>query len=222
MPCGLTATELVEVWDRGQALPPPRRARLLLRAAQSVDAADDFGGWTAGQRDAALLALRRRTFGAALDAVAACPGCAAALEVRVPVADLASEAGTADTVVAVSSGRFRVPTLDDLDAAATPADLLARCRVSGEAAVDAAAVETAMAEADPQGLVELALRCDACGHAWAAALDVVDYVWQEIDMTAHRLLKEVHTLATAYGWREAEILALSPLRRAMYLSQVAP
>ncbi|HEX2516118.1 MAG TPA: phage baseplate protein, partial [Chloroflexota bacterium] len=37
---------------------------------------------------------------------------------------------------------------------------------------------------------------------------------------ARRLLREVHTLARAYGWREAEILALPGRRRQTYLDLV--
>ena len=36
-----------------------------------------------------------------------------------------------------------------------------------------------------------------------------------------RILREVHTLAAAYGWSEAEILALSPARRRVYLELAA-
>jgi hypothetical protein len=32
-----------------------------------------------------------------------------------------------------------------------------------------------------------------------------------------RLLREVHTLALAYGWREADILNMSARRRRFYL-----
>jgi hypothetical protein len=33
-------------------------------------------------------------------------------------------------------------------------------------------------------------------------------------------LREVHTLAWAYGWREADILAMSPARRQFYIELV--
>jgi hypothetical protein len=39
---------------------------------------------------------------------------------------------------------------------------------------------------------------------------------------AERCLDQVHTLARAYGWSEAQILALSPVRRACYLGRVLP
>jgi hypothetical protein len=32
------------------------------------------------------------------------------------------------------------------------------------------------------------------------------------------MLVEVHKLASAYGWREADILAMSATRRSMYLN----
>ena len=37
---------------------------------------------------------------------------------------------------------------------------------------------------------------------------------------AVRLLGEVHELASAYGWREHDVLALSPWRRQAYLQMV--
>ena len=36
-----------------------------------------------------------------------------------------------------------------------------------------------------------------------------------------RFLRDVHTLASTYGWREADILALSPWRRQYYLALIA-
>ena len=34
---------------------------------------------------------------------------------------------------------------------------------------------------------------------------------------ARRTLRDVHVLARAYGWREADVLALSPTRRQIYV-----
>jgi hypothetical protein len=31
------------------------------------------------------------------------------------------------------------------------------------------------------------------------------------------MLYDVHALASAYGWREADVLAMSPMRRQVYL-----
>jgi hypothetical protein len=50
--------------------------------------------------------------------------------------------------------------------------------------------------------------------------DMPAYFWSEIQMGARRLLQEVHALASAYGWRESEILMLSAARRRAYLEMV--
>ncbi|MFO1434141.1 MAG: phage baseplate protein [Candidatus Competibacteraceae bacterium] len=83
-----------------------------------------------------------------------------------------------------------------------------------------AAVVERMAQADPQADVMLSLHCPACRHQWQASFDIVMFFWQEIDAWAQRLLDDVHTLAAAYGWREADILAFSPYRRQCYLDRV--
>jgi hypothetical protein len=82
------------------------------------------------------------------------------------------------------------------------------------------AVAGAMAAADPQAEIELALTCPACAHAWLALFDIVSFFWTEIDAWARVLLQEIHVLASAYGWREPDILALSPWRRRAYLEML--
>ena len=61
------------------------------------------------------------------------------------------------------------------------------------------------------------LNCADCGHRWVSAFDIVSFLWSEIDNWAKRLLREVCALATALGWREADILAMSAQRRQLYL-----
>ena len=73
---------------------------------------------------------------------------------------------------------------------------------------------------DPQADVQLALSCPSCGHQWEAAFDIVSFFWTEIESWVRRILHEVHTLARAYGWRESDILAMSPHRRQLYLELV--
>jgi hypothetical protein len=74
-----------------------------------------------------------------------------------------------------------------------------------------------MAEADPQADTRLALTCPDCSHAWSATFDIVPYLMEEIHRWAKHMLREIHNLARAYGWREADILAMSPTRRRAYL-----
>jgi hypothetical protein len=82
------------------------------------------------------------------------------------------------------------------------------------------AVVRHMAEVDPQADVQLSLICPICNHQWQVIFDILSFFWKEIDAWAYRILREVHALASAYGWREADILAMSPHRRQFYLQLV--
>ena len=82
------------------------------------------------------------------------------------------------------------------------------------------AITAAMEQADPQANVSLRLTCTECGHCWSAAFDITAYLWGEINDWAHRILREVHVLASTYGWRETDILQLSARRRQMYLQML--
>jgi hypothetical protein len=83
-----------------------------------------------------------------------------------------------------------------------------------------AALAEYMTQYDPQADVQLSLSCPACGQSWTVMFDVVSFFWSEICVQAKRLLREVHTLARAYGWREADILSMSTARRQFYLEMV--
>jgi hypothetical protein len=78
-----------------------------------------------------------------------------------------------------------------------------------------------MEEADPQANVQLNLNCLQCDHQWQAVFDIESFFWTELQVWAERLLGEVHVLARAYGWREADILAMSPYRRQFYLGMLS-
>ena len=83
-----------------------------------------------------------------------------------------------------------------------------------------AALGERMAEADPLADIQLALTCPSCEHDWLATFDIVSFLWTEIEIWARRILTDVHTLARAYGWRERDILNISPMRRQFYLEMV--
>jgi hypothetical protein len=227
-----TAADLLDAWERGQRASPGERGLLLLALAEPGHAADELAGWSAGRRDAALLTLRERAFGAELEALAACPSCEEPLELQFAVSDVLVGGGAEDELAVEVGGRrvaFRLPSAGDLaelggfdDPAVAERWLLERC-VAGAAelspdALDA--VSARMAEADPQADVELACECPACGASWSAPLDVVAFLWREIDARGRLLLGEVAALAAAYGWAERDILAMSAWRRSRYLELV--
>ena len=239
----LSASELLRVWEEGQGEPPYRQALLLLAAACPGESAEEITNLSIGHRDARLLTLREWTFGPELTSLTACPACGVRLEFTLNVADIrvaSSESTNPLLHLAFEdfSIDFRLPNTRDLIEAGRCSDLehmqrvmIGRCvrnahkqdeELTAEylpsRVVDAVAVK--MAEADPQADTRLALSCPACHHRWQALFDIVSFFWSEIDTWAARILREVHILASAYGWREADILAMSPLRRRMYLGMV--
>lgn len=79
------------------------------------------------------------------------------------------------------------------------------------------AIAERMAEADAQADTRLALSCPDCSHEWRATFDIATYMAAEIYNWVKHILREVHSLARSYGWREADILAMTPTRRRAYL-----
>jgi hypothetical protein len=77
-----------------------------------------------------------------------------------------------------------------------------------------------MARRDPGADTRVALVCPACGHAFERRFDIGAYLWDTLDDWAQRTLSEVHLLASAYGWSEPQILALSAARRSHYIALV--
>ena len=77
-----------------------------------------------------------------------------------------------------------------------------------------------MSLADPQADIKLSLECPSCRNRWLAPFDILSFLWSEVETWARRLLREVHLLARAYGWSEADILAMSAIRRQTYLEML--
>lgn len=238
----LSAQEMLNVWERGTTQVPLVRALTLLAAALPEMSDEALWQLSIGERNARLLTLREWMLGSRFTGTATCPRCGERLELDFDAAELRSQPRTVSRELSARIDdyrvRFRLPTSQDVIAIANDSNaelarqaLLANCITSVETSgeqqaertlpapvVDAIAEQ--MAQADPQANVELALTCPNCNHAWQAAFDIVTYFWSEINTWAIRILRDIHTLARAYGWREADILALSPQRRQIYLNLV--
>ncbi len=236
----LSAEALLNVWETEQARRSPDEAVAAVFAQCGGGGLQDMLAMSLGARNARLLGLRRSLFGDGLPGVADCPACGARAELNLSVRDLteAHEEPAAADEALVADGygvRFRLPRGEDLRAVADCATLeagrdclLRRCVIAAE--LDGAAVavfdlppavieqlSARMETLDPLAETLVHLVCPECGQAWQASLDVASFVWEEFSALARRLLREVHALASAYGWREPEILAMSAVRRRAYL-----
>jgi hypothetical protein len=237
----LTASTLLSVWERGVGQSSVTQALSLLAEAIPKTAVSELARLPIGRRDVLLLALREQLFGSRVQTVVVCPQCQDHLDlvfeidqIRVPVKGESQEEFACDDDDYQAT--FRLPTSEDLlmvvqepEPGAAKQLLLERCllrvlhrgEVSSELSTSLTErVIKRMAEVDPQGDVELAVTCAACGHQWQALFDIASFVWREIGAWAKRLLGEVHLLASAYGWAEADILRMSAWRRQCYLDMV--
>jgi hypothetical protein len=137
--------------------------------------------------------------------------------------------------------RFRLPTGGDRVAAAehfrrvgpeAAVELLAeRCLESVEGLEEGApppprdellsTLSAALAEADPQAEILLELPCPECGETFTARFDALEHLLAELGTKRQGFYQQVHTLALHYHWGEAEILALTPRKRRLYLDLLA-
>jgi hypothetical protein len=227
---------LLDASEQASGVARPWRELIVLAAACDTTVAD-LARLPVGERDRLLLELRARTFGDRLDCETSCPSCGAHLELALSAAELCESAAhpaAADFEVLVDGERLtqRLPDSSDIAASAQAPDrasaiLFERCierrqpdgaHPLGEGARDSIAAR--LADLDPMADVQLQLRCPVCDHAWDASFDPAGFLLREIDTYAAGLLDDVHLLGRAYGWREADILAMSPLRRRQYRERV--
>lgn len=234
--------ELLTAWETGLEQRAPGRASLLHRAARPEATAEQLDGEPLGARVADLLVLRRALFGERMPVLLECAACGEVVEFDLDARGLGEHPRPTGAALRVVDGgvvvEFRLPTAADLDAAAAaPAEqrgrwLLDRCTLSAE--YDGEPVEPErlpervrrrMAElaeqADPAADLAVTVHCPHCGGSTPTVLDVADYLWAELDSWSRDVLLDVHLLASAYGWSEPRILALSPLRRRYYLELCA-
>ena len=212
------------------------RAVLLAAASRPDWPADAIADLPLGAISTSLLRMRRANFGSHIDAHADCRHCGERLSVTLDVADLLRDA-PAETIAPPAPATteltglcLRTPSLRDLAAVAdlAPEDaadvLLQRCLLDGHAAeldmTARARIGEALEALDPQADLVLRLQCVRCGQEDMAQLDIATLLWDEVTARAGGLLQEIHRLASAYGWSEEQILSLSTVRRAHYLSLV--
>lgn len=237
----LSAKEILELWEWGQDKHPLDRAYALLGIACPDLPVEQLQSLTIGQRNSRLLLLREMTLGPLLKGLAVCDQCGASLEFSIAVSAIRRpepEEREYNLVVKDITIRFRAVNSLDLAAIVGIVDvgearlrLIEHCLIAADQdgkSLSAAELPEStlgvlmdvMTERDPQAEIRFQLTCAACGHRWSALFDIVSFFWTELEARAGRLLSEVNTLARVYGWREADILAMSEIRRHAYLELV--
>lgn len=242
----LAEADIIRVWETGAGQHPIDQALTMLGAALPEQSRRELALLSIGQRDGYLLTLRERLFGSHLQALVTCPVCTERVELHLTTTDIRvipeRDGPLHPLAIDMEAGtlQFRAPNSIDLAAIVDCADaqqarhlLAQRCvltlqqddAVMSLDALPETAIEqlaTRLSACDPQAEVLLNLTCPTCDHSWQIHFDIVSFLWKEVSAYARRLLREVHTLARFYGWREDDILSLSPTRRRLYLEMTRP
>jgi hypothetical protein len=242
---GQSTQALLAAWEQGLDEPQAiGRALALLGAAYPDVAPLSLAQLSIGERDADLLQLQEEVFGGHVSALADCTACNERVELSFELAEVrVALPGAAKAALTASCEEyqveFRLPDSRDLLALMGPEGfekkrvrLLERiilCARRAGRSIGAqelpedliSAMEAEMQAVDPQAEIMLRLCCQSCGHEWNALFDPGAFLWKEVDAWAVRVLEEVHLLAAAYGWSEADILAMSPWRRHAYLEMLS-
>jgi hypothetical protein len=236
-----TASDILNIWEEGKPGQWIDRGLLLLAACDNTKSIEALSTLTIGERDACILEMQDQLFGPQLHCTAACPQCRQQVEFELKVPDLKiQKTDIAGDIFTINEGdyqvSFRLPNSDDLtelpeDEILGRRQIIQRCislarrfgrEVSHEALPERilSAVAGYMAELDPQADLQMRLECPQCNHRWFESFDILSFLWSEIQSYALRLLREVHILASAYGWSESKILALSSIRRQAYMELI--
>lgn len=227
---GLKGDKLLEAWELSRELPEQEAVLAVLALAWPECDRSEWAQMPLGKRNALLLELRAEMLGRRMEAVAECPACAALLECTLDAMDLARQLREQVEDAKSMAGNSRPITTEDLLAAATAEDdegarriLLRRTAAFLDAAendVAAVAVLEEFERVNEAAEILLELECPACPARPVMDLDVAQFLLREIAGAARRLMREIHELASVYGWSERSIAAMSPARRAGYLEML--
>jgi len=241
----LADSDLLRLWETMRRQTLPRRAAALLAMATPDLASGRLAAMTLGERERRLLDLHARCFGPRLSCVADCPQCGETFEFELDARAL-SQGWPAPAEVAqplsIEAQDYRVemrlPTVEDSivvgdghDARQAYGTLLQRCLACTTRTGEPVAPETLppalleeaaarMESADPAAELMISMPCPSCEAVLSEPLDLAAFCWAEVEARAPLLLAEVHALASRYGWSEADILAMSRVRRDAYLGMV--
>lgn len=194
-----------------------------LLAALARDAAGQpcaIDALTVTAADRLLLQLYRTIYGDTAECRVGCAACGEGFEFALDLPDIArtqdgaieaEEAGGGWTLP--EGALVRAPTLTDLAAARAGEDLIARV-VDG--AADRAQVDALLDRNAPVMAFDIDAPCPHCAAANSIRFDLAAFLAARLAAERPFLVREVHLLASRYGWSHGEIMALSRADRRTY------
>ncbi|MFL6448507.1 MAG: phage baseplate protein [Bryobacteraceae bacterium] len=236
----LAPKQILAIWEQGNLRCLTERAYMLLAAALPEAETEQLLSMSVGKRDDYLLRLRAATIADRIEGYAECTRCGERLSFSVRTNDIVlmdSDFQSAEHHREIHGYNvwFRLISVADLLAVRGSTEvervrriLIRRCVLKAEKNSSAVSVSSLSAETiekigeavreyDAHAELRFHMACPTCGHQWSASFDIVSFFWKELSTRAQHFLREVATIASAYGWSEAEILGMSAEKRRLYL-----
>lgn len=187
---------------------------------------EEIGTWTVAKRRQGLLAVAVATHGPLRELTATCAAadCGERMDLQVDLTAFNMDWRETRVAVPGRSVVLRLPSPGDLlgpdaDGPGLLCNLVVEGKVPDEGTwLDEA--DKALGEADPLGDLELQATCPDCGAPVSQPFALEPFLMAELAGELSRLIDEIHVLAMAYHWSEAEILQLPNSRRALYLDRI--
>lgn len=178
--------------------------------------------------ETALVGLRCSLSGSDATSERRCPACGERIELGFSLEMLAlaaaSRAHRGADGGTVDGTAFRLPTAGDARAVEGHADaaerLLTACVDGKPGASLRRRIDRAITRLAPILSRVVAAPCAACQTTLRAVIHVPTFVLGELVWTARSVFDDVHVIASGYGWREADILALPRTRRRRYAANL--
>jgi len=223
-PGGSHELSLAEAADPGTAAV----AELLLDLAAPADGEPlNWYAMPLADLQAALLGLRRLLEGDRIVSEIRCEACGAPVDLSFSIAEYMTAhaprrvrgAVAEDDWYRIGSVRFRFPTVADRIAASAspkPEETLRLACVQG-AGPDVRRAENALRRMCPLLADLLSGVCPECRRPVSVWFDPVTFVLAEMRERAAFVYRDIHLLASAYGWSETQILELPRARRMRYV-----
>jgi hypothetical protein len=218
--------------DLTDALPPMATTGVLaacLSADGVAPAEAELWDWTINRRLQGLIAVTIATRGVAWTSILRCQACSAPMDLPLQLDAFRRDEDPLSVACALEDEMqdIAVPTGADqrtwLRAGADgPVAMLAHLLPQGAATSPErlAAVEAALAAADPLTVLTIGTQCPECGADNSMELDLEATCLALLAAEQPRLMDDIHALALAYHWTEAEVVAVPPRRRRQYLDRV--
>lgn len=215
-------------------------ARLLEDQPGAEIRPDNVWSMSLADRDRLVAELYAMCFGDSVQSRSTCAECQQAFDVSFSVPALVAscedrvrealsrleESGAGEHFQLPGGATFRAPAVEDerFIASASPEhaveQLFQRCIVHGDSPSARQDVQRALEEVAPLLCLELDATCPECTATHRLAFDMVRFFFEALNAERPLLFREVHCLASAYGWSHDEIMRLPRHERRAYVALV--